>query len=156
MAIHIWYGIRRRPDAIADLTYEAFLDFHRKYYHPSNAYFYLYGDMDVFSCLEHIDTAYLSNFNVSNDLPIITETNVPNAMEWISDTYPAEENENDLEKGYFAYNIKIGKCTDPKRILAMQLVGYLLLETNASPLKNALRDADVCEEAEGYFAFLHI
>ncbi|MEE0700635.1 MAG: insulinase family protein, partial [Anaerotignum sp.] len=139
------------PDAIADLTYEAFLDFHRKYYHPSNAYFYLYGDMDVFSCLEHIDTAYLSNFNVSNDLPIITETNVPNAIEWISDTYPAEENENDLEKGYFAYNIKVGKCTDPKRILAMQLVGYLLLETNASPLKNALRDADVCEEAEGYF-----
>lgn len=139
------------PDAIADLTYEAFLDFHRKYYHPSNAYFYLYGDMDVFSCLEHIDTAYLSNFNVSNDLPIITETNVPNAMEWISATYPAEENENDLEKGYFAYNIKVGKCTDPKRILAMQLVGYLLLETNASPLKNALRDADVCEEAEGYF-----
>ena len=139
------------PENVPELTYEGFLDFHRKYYHPSNAYFYLYGDMDVFSCLEHIDTAYLSNFNVSNDLPIITETNVPNAIEWISDTYPAEENENDLEKGYFAYNIKVGKCTDPKRILAMQLVGYLLLETNASPLKNALRDADVCEEAEGYF-----
>lgn len=139
------------PDAIPNLTYEAFLDFHRKYYHPSNAYFYLYGDMDVFSCLEHIDSAYLSDFTESNDLPVITETSVPHAMEWISDTYPAEENEKDLDKGYFAYNIKVGKCTDPKRILAMQLVGYLLLETNASPLKNALRDADVCEEAEGYF-----
>ncbi|WP_394266689.1 insulinase family protein [Anaerotignum sp.] len=139
------------PDAIPDLTYDAFLDFHRKYYHPSNAYFYLYGDMDILSCLEHIDTAYLSDFTVSTDLPIITETSVPNAMNWITDTYPAEENEKDPEKGYFAYNIKVGKCTDPKRILAMQLVGYLLLETNASPLKNALRDANICEEAEGYF-----
>ena len=139
------------PDAIPDLTYDAFLDFHRKYYHPSNAYFYLYGDMDILSCLEHIDAAYLSDFTVSTDLPVITETSVPNAMNWITDTYPAEENEKDLEKGYFAYNIKVGKCTDPKRVLAMQLVGYLLLETNASPLKNALRDANICEEAEGYF-----
>lgn len=139
------------PDAIPDLTYEAFLDFHRKYYHPSNAYLYLYGDMDIMPCLEHIDKAYLSAFTVSDDLPVITETAVPKPMEWITDTYPAEENEKDLEKGYFAYNIKVGKCTDPKRILAMQLVGYLLLETNASPLKNALRNADICEEAEGYF-----
>ncbi len=139
------------PDAIPDLTYEAFLDFHRKYYHPSNAYFYLYGDMDVDACLKHLDSEYLSAFTVSDDLPVITETTVPNAMKWINDTYPAEENEKDLEKGYFAYNVKVGKCTDPKRILAMQLVGYLLLETNASPLKNALRDAEICEEAEGYF-----
>lgn len=139
------------PDAIADLTYEAFLDFHKKYYHPSNAYFYLYGDMDILSCLEHIDSAYLTDFEALEDLPVIKETTVPNAMTWIIDTYPAEENEKDLEKGYFAYNIKVGKCTDPKLILAMQLVGYLLLETNASPLKNALRDADICEEAEGYF-----
>lgn len=139
------------PDAIADLTYEAFLDFHRKYYHPSNAYLFLYGDMDIFPCLEHIDGAYLSHFNRSEDLPVITETRVPAPMTWVYDTYPAEENEKDFDKGYFAYNIKVGKCIDPKRILAMQLVGYLLLETNASPLKNALRDADICEEAEGYF-----
>ena len=35
------------PKDIPKLTYEEFLDFHRTYYHPSNAYIYLYGDMDM-------------------------------------------------------------------------------------------------------------
>lgn len=137
------------PQAIIDLTYDAFLDFHKKYYHPSNAYLYLYGDMDVMHCLEQIDTEYLSHFTVSQDLPIITETKVNASDTWIQGYYPEDSSEN--EKGYFAYNFKVGKCTEPKKILAMQLIGYLLLETNASPLKNALRNAELCEEAEGFF-----
>ena len=51
------------PDVIPDLTYEAFLDFHKKYYHPSNSYIYLYGDMDMAEKLEFIDKEYLSGFD---------------------------------------------------------------------------------------------
>ncbi len=139
------------PAEIPDLTYEDFLDFHRKCYHPSNSYLYLYGDMDILSCLQHIDEAYLSHYTVSQDLPTIQETVVPNPNCTIRATYPAEEGETDFDKGYFAYNFKVGKCTNLKDIMAMQILGYLLLETNASPLKNKLRDADICEEAEGFF-----
>ena len=35
------------PLHIPELTYEEYLDFHRRYYHPCNSYIYLYGDMDV-------------------------------------------------------------------------------------------------------------
>lgn len=137
------------PSAIVDLTYEDFLNYHREWYHPSNAYLYLYGDMDIMYCLEHLDTAYLSKYQKSTALPVIEKTSLPEGDHTIFDTFPAE-NESD-EKGYFAYSFKIGSCTQVKENLAMQILGYLLLETNASPLKNALRDAGVCEEAEGYF-----
>ncbi len=137
------------PQAIVDLTYDDFLDFHRKYYHPSNAYLYLYGDMDFMHCLQHINEEYLEAFTVSEDLPVISATTVAKPDQWVTGYYPEDTQEN--KKGYFAYNFKVGKCTEPKKILAIQLIGYLLLETNASPLKNALRDANICEEAEGFF-----
>ena len=52
------------PDNIPDLTYEEYLDFHKKYYHPSNSYIYLYGDMDVEEKLNWLDKEYLSHFDV--------------------------------------------------------------------------------------------
>ena len=51
------------PDAIPDLGYEEFLDFHRKYYHPSNSYIYLYGNMDMAEKLDYLDREYLSRFD---------------------------------------------------------------------------------------------
>ena len=50
-----------------------------------------------------------------------------------------------------AYSIKVGKCTDPERVMALQILSYILLETNASPLKTALLDAGICKETEGWF-----
>lgn len=137
------------PSAIVDLTYEDFLNYHREWYHPSNAYLYLYGNMGIMSCLEHIDQAYLKEYQKTEQLPVIKGTTVPAENKERYETFPAE-NEAD-EKGYFAYNFKIGHCADTRENLALQILGYLLLETNASPLKNALRDAGICEEAEGYF-----
>jgi Zn-dependent M16 (insulinase) family peptidase len=61
----ITYGLESGgdPQVIPELTYEAFLDFHRKYYHPSNSYIYLYGNMDSAEYLEFIDEKYLSSFD---------------------------------------------------------------------------------------------
>ena len=51
------------PVNIPDLSYEEFLDFHRQYYHPSNSFIYLYGNMDMEEKLEFIDSHYLSAFD---------------------------------------------------------------------------------------------
>ena len=51
------------PECIPDLTYEEFLNFHRKYYHPSNSYIYLYGKMDFEERLNWLDQEYLSQFD---------------------------------------------------------------------------------------------
>ena len=50
------------PELIPQLSYETFLEFHKTYYHPSNSYIYLYGDMDMEEKLAWIDKEYLSKF----------------------------------------------------------------------------------------------
>ncbi|WP_458406778.1 insulinase family protein [Anaerotignum sp.] len=138
------------PKAIPDLTYENFVDFHKKYYHPSNAYFFLYGDMESLSCIQHIHEDYLSHFETSIELPVIEETECAEKGNIIHDSYAVSEEES--ESGtYLTYALKVGKCTDPERIMALQILSYVLLESNASPLKNALVDAGICEETEGWF-----
>ena len=59
------YGIESGgdPDVIPELTYEEYLDFHRKYYHPSNSYIYMFGNMDMAEKLDYIDKNYLSKFD---------------------------------------------------------------------------------------------
>ena len=52
------------PKVIPELTYEQYLDFHRKYYHPSNSYIFLYGDLDVAERLRFLDEQYLSHYEV--------------------------------------------------------------------------------------------
>ena len=137
------------PASIPELTYENFIDFHQKYYHPSNAYFFLYGDMEPLECLKHIDESYLAQFTPRTDLPVIAETECLKKGELITDTFAVSAGE---ESGSFlAYVLKTGKCTDPERIMALQILSYVLLESNASPLKNALVDAEICEETEGWF-----
>ena len=138
------------PKAIPDLTYENFLSFHQKYYHPSNAYFFLYGDMEPLACLDHINEEYLSQFFKRNDLPVINETECIKKGELIKDTYAVSE-EGEDNGTFLAYVLKTGKCTDPAHIMALQILSYILLESNASPLKNALIDAEICEETEGWF-----
>lgn len=58
------YGVESggNPENIPELSYEEFLDFHRTYYHPSNSYIYLYGNMDMEEKLRFIDEKYLSAF----------------------------------------------------------------------------------------------
>lgn len=139
------------PSAIPSLTYEDFLDFHTTYYHPSNGYLYLYGDLDLDRALEHINIAYLQDFERSSCLPEILEVATLPKADIQKETYPAEEGGEDTEKGYLAYSVNVGKCTDEALGLALQMLSYVLLETNASPLKIALQDAGICDEAEGWF-----
>ena len=50
------------PEVIPELTYEQYLDFHRKFYHPCNSYIYLYGNMDMDEKLEFLDKEYIEKF----------------------------------------------------------------------------------------------
>ncbi|WP_317853658.1 insulinase family protein [Chakrabartyella piscis] len=138
------------PTYIPDLTYEAFLDFHRTYYHPSNSYLYLYGDMDLERCLAHIDGEYLSNFDAITNLPEIKEVDTMPVQEVQFDTFSVDDIEN-TETGYLTYTFNVGKSTDPALVMAIRILTYVLMETNASPVKKALIDAGICEEVEGWF-----
>lgn len=65
------YGVDSggNPDVIPTLTYEDYLNFHRRYYHPSNSYIFLCGNMDVEERLTFLDTEYLSHFDAISPIP---------------------------------------------------------------------------------------
>lgn len=139
------------PEDIPNLTYEDFLEFHKKYYHPSNSYIYLYGDMEIEKQLEWIDREYLSKFDRKNfniEIPLEKDFAQTVVME---DTFSVSTDEDKKRNTFLSYNVRIGKSTDPVLIFAFDVLSYILLETNASPLKKALVDAGIAEETEAWF-----
>lgn len=126
------------PDVIPDLTYEGFLDFHRKYYHPSNSYIYLYGDMDMAEKLEFIDREYLSRFEeIKVDSAIMPQPLFERPKD-IRKEYSITEDESEKENTYLTYNTLIGDNLDRKLYIAFQVLDYALCSAPGAPLKEAL------------------
>ena len=139
------YGVESGGDPanIPDLTYDQFLDFHKRYYHPSNSYIYLYGDMDVEERLEWIDKEYLSKFESAPIDSTIKKQEAFGTMHELKQYYSLAENETTEDKTYFSYNAVIGTSLDRKLYLAFQIIDYVLLSAPGAPLKQALIDAGI-------------
>lgn len=147
---HSAYGYESggEPQAIPELTYESFLAFHKKFYHPSNCYLYLYGDMDLDETLLHMEE-YLKDFTkISVENEIMME---PAFSERKSATcfYPATENEEAF--CYFTLNFVTGDTSEVEAVMAFELFSYMLLENNSSPLRQRLLGKGICQDLEGWY-----
>lgn len=139
------------PEAIPDLTYEQFLDFHRKYYHPSNSYIYLYGNMDMAEKLEYLDEAYLSHFD---RITVDSEIGVQAPFEACAEAgkfYPITESEPEEDNTYLTYNIVVGDSLDRERYIAFQILDYTLCSAPGAPLKQALLDKGIGKDIYSYY-----
>ena len=139
------------PDCIPDLTYEQFLDFHRKYYHPSNSYIYLYGNMDFTEKLEWLDENYLSAFEAQQIDSAITLQSPFEEMKEIEQSYSITSSEPEEDNTYLSYNKVIGTSLDPKLYLAFEVLDYALLSAPGAPLKKALVDAGIGKDIMGSY-----
>jgi presequence protease len=139
------------PDFIPDLTQEQFVSFHKKYYHPSNSYIFLYGDMDILEQLSFIDSEYLSNFNridIDSEIPYQKPFNEQKKV--VLD-YPISENEKEEDKTFLSLNFVVGDATNNELYYAFDILEHLLLETPAAPLKKSLIDANLGKDVFGSF-----
>ena len=131
------------PEVIPELTYEQYLDFHRRYYHPSNSYIYLYGDMDMAEKLRWIDEQYLSHYeNQPVDSTIGRQAPFAAPVE-ITKDYPVASNEPLEDNAYLAYNLVIDTVLNKEFYLAFDVLDYALLGAPGAPLKQALLDAGI-------------
>ncbi len=131
------------PQVIPELTYEQFLEFHKKYYHPSNSYIYLYGNMDMAEKLEWLDKEYLSAYDT---LEIDSELPMQKPFEELKEVileYPISETEEEKDNTYLSYNKVIGTSLDKELYLAFQIIEYALLAAPGAPLKQAILDAKI-------------
>ncbi len=137
------------PTHITELSYEAFLDFHKKYYHPSNSYICLYGDINPKETLGYIDREYLSKFSYE-EVNSQIETQVAFKETMTKQAYYSAT--PDKENGLFlSYNFVVGDMGNRQLMLAMSLLEYVLLDTPASPLKKALIAEGIGEDVYGAF-----
>ena len=139
------------PVNIPDLSYEEFLDFHRQYYHPSNSFIYLYGNMDMEEKLEFIDSHYLAAFD---SLAIDSQIRDQEAFAQVKDiqkNYPVSEDEGEEDNTYLSYNMVVGEAADINLSLAFEVLDYALLSAPGAPLKQALLDAKIGKDIYGSF-----
>ncbi len=137
------------PTYIPDLTYQSFLNFHQRYYHPSNSYIYLYGDMDMEEKLTWLDKEYLSKYEeLTIDSRILPQAPFTQPIE--EETfYSITEGEPEENATYLSVNTVVGTDLDPKLYIAFQILEYTLLDAPGAPLKQALIDAGIGQDIMG-------
>ncbi|WP_024866717.1 insulinase family protein [Butyrivibrio sp. FCS014] len=142
------YGIESGgdPDVIPELTYEDYLDFHRKYYHPSNSYIYLYGDMDMAEKLDYIDKAYLSNFDRLEVDSEITSQKAFEAPREVVKPYPILEDDPISQNTYLSYNCTAGTTLDRKLYIAFDILDYALCSAPGAPIKKVLVEKGIGQD----------
>lgn len=131
------------PEAIPELSYSEFLDFHSRYYHPSNSYIFLYGDCDMAEKLSWLDENYLSKYDY---LPIDSEVRTQAPFEKMAEVvrdYSISAEESEEDNTYLSWNKSVGDTLDEKLYLGMQVLEYVLLSMPGAPLKQALLDAGI-------------
>ncbi|MEF2574576.1 MAG: insulinase family protein [Eisenbergiella sp.] len=134
------------PDAIPDLTYEQFLAFHSRYYHPANSYIYLYGNMDMAERLIWMDEHYLSYFDkIDVDAQIGLQEPFAEPRE-TRKTYSITESEPMEHNTYLTCSIAAGDVLDREEYIAFQILDYALCSSQGAPLKQALLDAGIGED----------
>ena len=132
------------PDAIPDLTYESFIERYKRFYHPSNAYFYLDGDVPFEKTLAMIES-YLDGFDRLEDLPEITEQK-PVVAEYKT-TFAAN---GDDDKPVVCFGRIIGDWQDRDRQFALSIILEQLSDSNESPLKRAVLSSGLAEDMDIY------
>lgn len=138
------------PIAIPKLSYEQFLSFHKRYYHPSNSYILLYGDYDVLAELKFINEEYLSKFNkIKIDSFIPLQKPFKKIKEVIA-TYPITKNGKDKNQTFLNLSFVTGLNTDKELSLAMNILSSALVNLPSSPIRRALQDAGIGRDISAY------
>ncbi len=147
------------PEVIPDLTYEKFVDYHKKYYHPSNAFVYFYGDDDPDERLRRMD-AYFEGFEtkvLDSSIPLCPPFVQPRQATYSYDAgeegggagMPADGAEGDQAKSQFVVGWVVGEPESVEQALAVDILEHILIGTTASPLHKALIDSGLGEDLAG-------
>lgn len=136
------------PEAIPNLTQKDFVAFHQKFYHPSNSYIYLYGDIDIAEQLAYLDSEYLSKFD---KLEVDSEINLQPAfaeMKRVAEVYPIGEDELSDEKTFLSLNLVVGDTFDTLTNLGLEILTHALFSSPAAPVRKALIDSGLGKDVD--------
>ncbi|HPA14808.1 MAG TPA: insulinase family protein [Desulfobacterales bacterium] len=143
------------PAVIPKLTYDQLVAFHRRHYHPSNSFFYTYGNLPLRGHLSYIHEKILKNFN-----RIDPGTEVAPQPRWSEPRtavyrYPIGKEEDASKKCQACVAWLTADIRDSFEVLTLTLLEQILLGNPASFLKKALIDSGLgsaLSDGSGYDA----
>lgn len=147
------YGVESGgdPEVIPALSYKEFVEFYRKFYHPSNSYIFLYGDMNIEETLKFIDEEYLKDFDKKIvDSKVKTQTPFKERV-IINRKYGVSEGESIENKAIHSLYTAFSDHMTTLESLAFDILNYVLIEIDGAPLKKAVLDAELGSELSGSY-----
>ena len=129
------------PENIIDLTHEYLVNFHKKHYHPSNATFFTFGDIDPLEIQSYINENVLKSFKPEKNSINVKNENRIDAPKTVSEFYnpmPEDESNHHVVLGWL-----LGESHDPVELLESYLMANILLDNSASPLRKVLENTDL-------------
>lgn len=147
------YGVESGgdPEVIPTLSFREFTEFHRRFYHSSNSYIYLYGDMDIDKTLEYLDGEYLSAFDRRN-VDSMVKTQAPFGKRIsVTAPYGIAENEDTEGKAIHALYNAFNDHMSTMDSLAFRILNYVLIDMDGAPLKQAVLDAGLGSDLSGSY-----
>ncbi len=147
------YGVESGgyPTAIPKLTYENFLAFHKKYYHPSNSYILLYGNGDLNQELEFIDKEYLSKYDVSPDKVEIPLQKPFDKMKEAEKTYAVPDGAPTEDQTFLSLSFVAGQSSDRALCMNFDVLAEALVNHESAPLRLALQKAGIGKDVRASF-----
>lgn len=139
------------PDAIPDLTYEHYLELYRRFYHPSNSYIYLYGDMDAAERLDYLDREYLDKYERQEVDTAIRKQEPFGKMTRYETKYSISTGDTGENRTQLSYSMVIGDTLDQELVMAFDVIKHALISSSGAPVRQALIDAGIGEDVYGTF-----
>ncbi|HKL37643.1 MAG TPA: insulinase family protein, partial [Bacteroidales bacterium] len=146
------YSSGGHPEAIPELTYEQFKNFHKKFYHPTNSYLYLYGNSDLDSDLAFINEQYLSQFDRLETRAKIKKQKPFDKMKDVVESYPVGQDAEIKDKTFLAMDWVIGEGADQELGFLMRFLAQALVNHESGPLKLAIQEAGIGRDVSAYFS----
>lgn len=139
------------PRNIPDLTFAQFVDFHRRFYHPSNGMLFFYGDADLASELAFVQDRFLAGYTAPGAKTQINLGEVIRQPVLIEDTYGVQKGTDLAGKTFLSVGSTVGTVLDLELNTAFQIIAQILYNSDASPLKKAIVEAGLCKDFGGLF-----
>lgn len=136
------------PIAIPDLTQDEFISYHETYYHPSNSFTILYGDLDIDQAFTDLEEYFVNKGRLDEDIELAFEIQDPETTSF-EDTYSITAGDNPEDKDYLALGWHVGEPDDTLDGYGLKVLEEILLGNNQSPLRKALLDADIGGDING-------
>ena len=134
------------PKLIPSLSYEEFKDYHKKYYHPSNSYIYLYGNQNMEEALDFIDKNYLQDFDKAEiNSEIILNDEIKKTKD-VEITFSASKEEIKDKIDYLSKGWTLGYADSKMNVFMRDFLAELLIDAQGGPLKKAILDAGLAED----------